>query len=262
MLIQIQRCQGMTHFVRDFPWFHRAIEGHVQRDHLYKELVDGTMKIVPGINFMPWDIFAFIDDFIDHNSTPFSGPHGATRNLHVWWNTLMRRRRSTRDSSRGTESRLRQSISRMDSAPFLVLCLLLGVPMPASQPCKIWMPFLSWSSKESSSPPPGQRSSTPSLVIVPSAWDISVFLPRFCSRYAVDRFVEEVQCHDELHAYHHWEKLLNGEQSFPHFCDKGWLKNCKGRALHHWAVVCLYPPHQLLRLHEWWRIVKWQHLWA
>jgi hypothetical protein len=31
---------------------------------------------VPGINFMPWNVFAFIDDSIDHISTPFSGPHG------------------------------------------------------------------------------------------------------------------------------------------------------------------------------------------
>jgi hypothetical protein len=34
------------------------------------------MTIVPGINFMPWDIFGFIDDAIDRISTPFSGPCG------------------------------------------------------------------------------------------------------------------------------------------------------------------------------------------
>jgi hypothetical protein len=67
--------QGLRHFVMDFPWFHRAIEEYVQRDHLRK-LVDGTMRIVPGINFMPWDIFAFIDDSINRISTPFSGPCG------------------------------------------------------------------------------------------------------------------------------------------------------------------------------------------
>jgi len=65
--------QGLTRFVADFPRFHRAIEEYVQRDHL-RELVDGTMTIVPDINFMPWDIFAFIDDSINHISTPFSGP--------------------------------------------------------------------------------------------------------------------------------------------------------------------------------------------
>jgi hypothetical protein len=67
--------QGLTRFVADFPQFHRAIEEYVQRDHL-RELVDGTMTIIPGINFMPWDVFAFIDDSIDRISTPFSGPRG------------------------------------------------------------------------------------------------------------------------------------------------------------------------------------------
>jgi hypothetical protein len=62
-------------FVMDFPRFHRAIEEYVQCDHLH-ELVDGTMRIVPGINVMPWDVFAFINDSIDPISTPFSGPHG------------------------------------------------------------------------------------------------------------------------------------------------------------------------------------------
>ncbi len=65
--------QGLTRFVGDFPRFHRAIEEYVQREHLH-ELVDGTMTIVSGINFMPWDVFAFIDDSIDRISTPFSSP--------------------------------------------------------------------------------------------------------------------------------------------------------------------------------------------
>jgi hypothetical protein len=47
----------------------------VQRNHL-RELDDGMMTIVPGINFLPWDVFAFIDDSIDRISTPFSGPCG------------------------------------------------------------------------------------------------------------------------------------------------------------------------------------------
>jgi hypothetical protein len=34
------------------------------------------MTIVPGINFMPWDVFGFIDDSIDQILTPFSGPCG------------------------------------------------------------------------------------------------------------------------------------------------------------------------------------------
>ncbi len=47
----------------------------MQRNHLC-ELDDGTMTIVPGIIFLPWDVFAFIDDSIDCISTPFSGPRG------------------------------------------------------------------------------------------------------------------------------------------------------------------------------------------
>ncbi len=66
--------QGLMRFVMDFPRFHRAIEKYVQRNHLCK--IDGTMRIAPGINFMPWDIFAFINDSINRISTPFSGPRG------------------------------------------------------------------------------------------------------------------------------------------------------------------------------------------
>jgi hypothetical protein len=67
--------QGLTRFISDFPRFHRAIEEYVQRDHLRK-LVDGTMTIVPGINFMPWVVYVFINDSVDRISTPFSGPRG------------------------------------------------------------------------------------------------------------------------------------------------------------------------------------------
>jgi hypothetical protein len=56
--------QGLSRFVQNFPQFHEAIEEYVQCNHLRK-LDDGTMRIVPGINFLPWDIFAFIDDSID-----------------------------------------------------------------------------------------------------------------------------------------------------------------------------------------------------
>ena len=67
--------QGLTRFVDDFPLFKRAIERYVQRDH-QRELVDGTMTIVPGLNHLPWDVFGFIDDSIDKISTPCSGPRG------------------------------------------------------------------------------------------------------------------------------------------------------------------------------------------
>jgi hypothetical protein len=32
--------------------------------------------IVPGFNFIPWDVFRFIDNRIDKILTPFSGPNG------------------------------------------------------------------------------------------------------------------------------------------------------------------------------------------
>jgi hypothetical protein len=67
--------QGLARFVDDFPHFRRVIEMYVQCDHRRK-LVGGTMAIVPGLNFMPWDMFGFIDNMIDKNSTPFSGPRG------------------------------------------------------------------------------------------------------------------------------------------------------------------------------------------
>jgi hypothetical protein len=48
----IIRHQGLTRFAGNFYRFHKAIEEYVQRDHPRK-LVDGTMTVVPGINFMP-----------------------------------------------------------------------------------------------------------------------------------------------------------------------------------------------------------------
>ncbi len=34
------------------------------------------MTIVPGLNFMLWDVFGFINDMINKILTPFSGPCG------------------------------------------------------------------------------------------------------------------------------------------------------------------------------------------
>jgi hypothetical protein len=62
--------QGLACFVNDFLHFRRAIEMYVQRNHRH-ELVDGTMRIIPGLNFMPWDVFRFIDDMINKILTPF-----------------------------------------------------------------------------------------------------------------------------------------------------------------------------------------------
>ena len=67
--------QGLARYVDEFPAYRCMIQQYVQRNH-QRELIDGTMMIVPGINFMPWDIFGFIDDTIDRILTPFSGPCG------------------------------------------------------------------------------------------------------------------------------------------------------------------------------------------
>jgi hypothetical protein len=52
-----------------------VIQEYIQCDH-QRKLIDGTMTIVPGINFIPWDIFGFIDDSIDPISAFFLGPRG------------------------------------------------------------------------------------------------------------------------------------------------------------------------------------------
>jgi len=102
--------QGLTLFVGDFPRFHRAVEEYVQRDHL-RELVDGTMTIVPGINFLLWDVFAFIDDCMIASPPPFLGRAGTPRELHVGQNMPMHSKHFTQVTSRCTESRLIQSFS-------------------------------------------------------------------------------------------------------------------------------------------------------
>jgi hypothetical protein len=67
--------QGLARLGNDFPRFRYTIEMYVQHNHRHG-LVDGTMTIVPGLNFMPWDEFRFIDNMIDKISSPFSGPRG------------------------------------------------------------------------------------------------------------------------------------------------------------------------------------------
>jgi hypothetical protein len=62
--INIVGHQGLTYFIDDFPSFRCVIQQYVQCNHRRK-LIDGTMTIVPGNNFMPWDVFGFIDDSID-----------------------------------------------------------------------------------------------------------------------------------------------------------------------------------------------------
>jgi hypothetical protein len=58
--INIISHQGLARYVDEFQAYRCAIQEYVQRDH-QRELINGTMMIAPGINFMPWDIFGFID---------------------------------------------------------------------------------------------------------------------------------------------------------------------------------------------------------
>jgi hypothetical protein len=67
--------QGLARYVDKFPAYRHAIQQYNQCNQ-QRELINGMMTIVPGINFMPWDVFGFIDDSIDRSLTPFSGPHG------------------------------------------------------------------------------------------------------------------------------------------------------------------------------------------
>jgi len=67
--------QGLSRYAEDFPRFCDAIERFVQKDRA-RENLDGSYDIIPGIEFLPWDIFGFIDDSLDDGCTPFSGPRG------------------------------------------------------------------------------------------------------------------------------------------------------------------------------------------
>jgi hypothetical protein len=61
----ITRHQGLTCFAGDSPQFHKAIEEYFQRNHLCELVdIDGTMTIVPGINFMPWARLCIPDFFL------------------------------------------------------------------------------------------------------------------------------------------------------------------------------------------------------
>ncbi len=67
--------QGLVRFLDDFPRFYSAIQ-HKVRQTEYRHNIDGTMNEVEGLNFLPFDIFGFIDCSIDRICRPFSGPDG------------------------------------------------------------------------------------------------------------------------------------------------------------------------------------------
>ena len=67
--------QGLTRVVDQFPEFALAIEEYLQRDQL-RELVDGNFVKIEGLEFSPWDAFAFIDNSIDDCNVAYAGPRG------------------------------------------------------------------------------------------------------------------------------------------------------------------------------------------
>lgn len=67
--------QGLIRFIDDFPLFYDAISQKVKRDEI-KHNNDGSSVLLPGLNFLPFDIFGFIDCSIDRICRPFSGPAG------------------------------------------------------------------------------------------------------------------------------------------------------------------------------------------
>jgi hypothetical protein len=58
-----------------FPEFNEAIECYVRTERL-RETMDGDFELIPGLRFLPWDIFGFIDCSNYQSCTPFSGPRG------------------------------------------------------------------------------------------------------------------------------------------------------------------------------------------
>ena len=67
--------QGLIRFLDDFPRFYNAIQQKVMQDDIHHNH-DGTMTEIQGLNFLPFDIFGFIDCSIDKICRPFSGPDG------------------------------------------------------------------------------------------------------------------------------------------------------------------------------------------
>ena len=94
------------------------------------------MTIIPGINFMPWDVFAFIDDSIDRISTPFSGLRGDYEGAA--------RRAEYADAQQAFYTGYIKAHGIKVETVFLPngLCTLFGpvsadVPTPALRPCQI-----------------------------------------------------------------------------------------------------------------------------
>ena len=67
--------QKLLDFVQEFPRFYNAMSSFVQKESV-RHFTDGTTEERPGLNFLPFKIFGFIDCSIDRISKPFSGPDG------------------------------------------------------------------------------------------------------------------------------------------------------------------------------------------
>jgi len=67
--------QGLLRFLDDFPRFFDSIQQRVMQDDI-RHNIDGTTVEIEGLNFLPFDIFGFIDCSIDRICRPFSGPDG------------------------------------------------------------------------------------------------------------------------------------------------------------------------------------------
>lgn len=67
--------EKLVDFVHEFPKFYNAINKCVQKTTTH-HFSDGTAEDRPGLNFLPFDIFSFIDCSIDRINVPFSGPDG------------------------------------------------------------------------------------------------------------------------------------------------------------------------------------------
>ena len=66
---------GLIRWLPHFQRFHDSIERYMQTD---RQRIDehGNPYTIPGIDRLPYRVFGFIDDSIEHVSTPHSGPDG------------------------------------------------------------------------------------------------------------------------------------------------------------------------------------------
>lgn len=67
--------QGLLRFVDQFPEYFQAIEDYVKKPKWHKD-EDGNMWWSPGLAYLPYWIFAFIDCSIYRGNVPYSGPDG------------------------------------------------------------------------------------------------------------------------------------------------------------------------------------------